>query len=102
MKKFVCDHPWTHFEVNNPNGDVTMCCDNNKVLGNVHENTLEEIWNGKAYQEIRQRMRDEGAHVICPHTCPVLQGGKTWQNLDWYDKLKEKGPARENAVLNEK
>ena len=28
MSKFVCKHPWTHFEVNNPNGSVMMCCNN--------------------------------------------------------------------------
>ena len=61
MKKFVCKHPWSHFEVNNPNGDVTMCCNNNTVLGNVNKNSIEEIWNGKGFLESRERMRDEGA-----------------------------------------
>ena len=70
MKKFVCKHPWSHFEVNNPNGDVTMCCNNNTVLGNVNEGTIDEIWNGEGFQAARARMRDEGAYAMCPHTCP--------------------------------
>lgn len=100
MSKFVCEHPWTHFEVNSPDGKVTMCCDNNTLLGNVNDNTLTEIWNGEGYQAIRQRMRDEGAHALCPHTCPVLNGAKTYQNLEWYEDLTPKAPARLNAEKN--
>jgi MoaA/NifB/PqqE/SkfB family radical SAM enzyme len=101
MEKFVCKHPWSHFEVNNPNGDVTMCCNNSTVLGNVNENTIDEIWNGDAFQANRKRMRDEGAHSMCPHTCPVLQGGKKYENLDWYTELSDDGDQRQNAELNE-
>jgi MoaA/NifB/PqqE/SkfB family radical SAM enzyme len=100
MEKFVCDHPWTHFEVNNPNGNVTMCCDNNTVLGNVNENTIEEVWNGDGYRTMRRRMHEEGAHALCPHTCPVLNGGKTYQNLDWYKSLDKNGAAYANAAKN--
>lgn len=102
MKKFVCDHPWTHFEVNNPNGDVTMCCDNATVLGNVNDEEIEEIWNGERFQAIRRRMRDEGAHALCPVTCPVLQGGKRYRNLDWHKELPSQSPARRNAETNER
>ncbi len=101
MKKFICKHPWAHFEVNNPNGDVTMCCNNNTVLGNVNDNTLEEIWNGPGFKKSRERMLNEGAHTMCPHTCPVLQSGKKYENLDWYTDLSEDGEPRKNAVVNE-
>ncbi len=100
-EKFVCDYAWTHFEVNNPNGDVTMCCDNDMVLGNVKKNTIREIWNGKGYQKVRHRMAEEGAHAICPHTCSVLQGGKSYQNLDWHSSLEKENPARINAEIND-
>ena len=102
MKKFICKHPWAHFEVNNPNGDVTMCCNNNTVLGNVNEDTIADIWNGEKFSRIRKRMIDEGAHAFCPHTCPVLQGGKKYENLDWYEDLDPEGPIRENAEQNER
>lgn len=101
MKKFVCDYPWTHFEVNNPNGDVTMCCDNSTLLGNVNEGTIEEIWNGEAYMDIRRRMRESGAYSLCPHTCPVLHGGKRYQQMNWYHELNHQGAAFKNAELNE-
>jgi len=101
MEKFVCKHPWSHFEVNNPNGDVTMCCNNNTVLGNVNQNSIREIWNGEDFQKSRKRMLDEGAYAMCPHTCPVLQGGKRYENIDWYTELDKDGEPRINAELNE-
>lgn len=101
MKKFICKHPWTHFEVNNPNGDVTMCCNNDTVLGNVNDDTIADVWNGDKFSRIRKRMLEEGAHAFCPHTCPVLQGGKKYENLDWYEDLDSGGPIRENAEKNE-
>ena len=102
MTKFVCRHPWSHFEVNNPNGDVTMCCNNGTVLGNVNENTIAEVWNGEGFRRMRRRMLDEGAHAFCLHTCPVLQGGKRYENLDWFAELSNDGEPRENAELNER
>jgi molybdenum cofactor biosynthesis enzyme MoaA len=101
MKKFICKHPWSHFEVNNPNGDVTMCCNNDTVLGNVNGASIADIWNGSKFKAMRKRMVVEGAHAFCPHTCPVLQGGKKYENLDWYGELREDGEARRNAALNE-
>jgi sulfatase maturation enzyme AslB (radical SAM superfamily) len=101
MTKFICDHPWTHFEVNNPNGVVTMCCDNNTPLGNVNDGSITDIWNGGAYQDIRRRMRDDGAHAICPATCPVLNGFKNFQKLDWYRDLDPATTAFENARRNQ-
>lgn len=101
MTKFICKHPWAHFEVNNPNGNVTMCCNNDTVLGNVNDQPIEEIWNGDGFTRMRKRMVDEGAHAFCPHTCPVLQGGKKYENLDWYKDLDPEGPIRINAEQNE-
>jgi MoaA/NifB/PqqE/SkfB family radical SAM enzyme len=101
MTKFVCKHPWAHFEINNPNGEVTMCCNNDTVLGNVNDASIEEIWNGETFQATRKRMRDEGAHVMCPHTCPVLQGGKKYETLDWVNELSEDGEPRLNAETND-
>lgn len=102
MEKFVCKHPWAHFEVNNPNGDVTMCCNNDTVLGNVGAETLEQVWNGKKFTAIRRRMLDDGAHAMCPHTCPVLKGGKRYENMDWFTELSADGLPRRNAELNER
>lgn len=87
--------------MNNPNGNVTMCCNNDTVLGNVNDESIADIWNGDKFVRIRKRMAEEGAHAFCPLTCPVLQGGKKYENLDWYDELDSEGPIRQNAEKNE-
>ena len=78
-----------------------MCCNNDTVLGNVNDDSIADIWNGEKFSRIRKRMVEEGAHAFCPHTCPVLQGGKKYENLDWYKELDPEGPIRENAEKNE-
>ncbi len=54
----VCPFSWQYVVVQ-WNGDVVACCrDYNaeNVMGNVKDASLEEIWNGKAYQTFRERM----------------------------------------------
>lgn len=102
MDKIICNYPWTHFEANNPNGDVTICCDNNCVLGNVNEQSIMDIWNGEKYQKIRSNMLNEGAYKVCSPNCAVLKGFKSYQNLDWFSNLPADSPVFYNAFLNEK
>ena len=72
MKKFICKHPWSHFEVNNPNGDVTMCCNNDTVLGNVNGASIADIWNGSKFKAMRKRQPEieEALEVGCAATAP--------------------------------
>ncbi len=53
------------------NGDVVLCCMDWRrevVLGNVRERTIEEIWNGSRYDEIRKIIdgREQGdSNFLC-------------------------------------
>ncbi len=51
------------------NGDVVLCCvdwERKHVFGNIHENTLREIWNGDAYRAYRERMKkNDFAGTLC-------------------------------------
>ena len=51
-----------------PNGDVRHCCSTNlKKLGNIKENTIDEIWNGESYKNLRDKIGDgdfDGAIAI--------------------------------------
>ncbi|MGE5505898.1 MAG: radical SAM/SPASM domain-containing protein [Actinomycetota bacterium] len=50
-----CEYPWTSFTVM-ADGSVVPCTqdyDVEMVLGNVREQTLEEIWNGERYRTFR-------------------------------------------------
>ena len=54
--KQYCEYPWTSSTVM-AEGNVVPCTqisNNEIVLGNVNENSLQEIWNGKKYQELRK------------------------------------------------
>jgi len=56
-----CEYPWTSLTVM-ADGSVVPCTqdyDTELVLGNVNENTLEEIWNGEPYKKLR-RIHIEG------------------------------------------
>lgn len=102
MDKIICNYPWTHFEVNNPNGDVTMCCDSPIVLGNVNRQSILEIWNGEGYRKVRKRMLSHGAHSLCTSECAVLKGFKSYQSLDWFREIEKTSPLYMNAERNEK
>lgn len=47
--------PWIHVYAN-PNGDVLPCCIANKSLGNLHNNSITEIWNNSEYKQLRDNM----------------------------------------------
>jgi MoaA/NifB/PqqE/SkfB family radical SAM enzyme len=98
--KVICCNPWTHFEINNPNGDVTMCCDHHEVLGNVNDSSIEEIWNNKAYQAIRRQMLEDGAFKTCSSGCLLLNGLKDEFKLDWYKDINKTSDCYKNAELN--
>lgn len=54
--KQYCEYPWTSLTVM-ADGNVVPCTqisNNEIVLGNIKENSLEEIWNGKKYQDFRK------------------------------------------------
>jgi len=46
----------------NANGDVVPCCilqdRKNAVLGNIHRQTLREVWEGRAYRRFREELAD--------------------------------------------
>lgn len=51
--------PWIHLYVS-PHGKVTPCClsdwDEESVLSDINEDTLENIWNGRKFRQLRKRM----------------------------------------------
>jgi MoaA/NifB/PqqE/SkfB family radical SAM enzyme len=97
----ICYNPWTHFEVNNPNGNVTMCVDNGTILGNINEQSIEEIWNGRLYQEKRRLMFEKGAEKMCSPNCLLINGMKEHQSFSWYREVPEDTALYRNACLNE-
>jgi radical SAM protein with 4Fe4S-binding SPASM domain len=54
--KQYCEYPWLSLTIM-ADGNVVPCTqisNNELVMGNINENTLEEIWNGKKYKDLRK------------------------------------------------
>lgn len=53
-----CCVPWEQFYII-PSGEVKRCCSNpldEKILGNVNINSIDEIWNGEEFKKYRDNM----------------------------------------------
>ena len=51
----LCPYPWTTLRIAS-NGDIVACCRDLRhetVLGNLNEDSVENIWNGGAMQDLR-------------------------------------------------
>ena len=79
MNNTFCILPWVHMYVGAP-GDVKLCCLHNydePDLGNLKNNTLEEIWNGVPYTKIRQDFLDGVVRAECVTCHKIEQAGQT-------------------------
>ena len=57
-KNLICTKPWTFFEIS-PDGTVFCCCPEYTdfiPLGNIFEQTFDEIWNGRKITELRNNI----------------------------------------------
>lgn len=58
-RKFADSQLWQRMTIN-WNGEAEICCENYKqewILGNIHEKTVQEIWNGEAFAKVRDAHR---------------------------------------------
>lgn len=87
-----CERPFQHVYIM-PNGDVRCCSWTTKKIGNLLENTLEEIWNSPAAEEIRESVRD-GSFRFCRKNGykNVLIYGFTNLGHRAYEELKDLRP----------
>lgn len=66
----VCKHGLNDIWVNSADGSVRMCGWTNYFIGNLVNNTIEELWNGEKAEEFRKSMLD-GSYRYCNHgKCP--------------------------------
>ena len=66
ISKTFCTLPWAHMHVW-PEGKAYTCClaDNDHVLGNVKDSTLEEMWNVPLQKSIRKDMLEGKEPATC-------------------------------------
>lgn len=58
--KVFCILPWIHLHAF-PNGQAYPCClsDSHYPLGNLHNNTMREVWNSQETKQLRHNMMNE-------------------------------------------
>lgn len=73
----LCWHPFQYIEVR-LDGNVNVCCPewNPAPIGNLFQEDLETIWNGKKAQAIRGSILD-GSYRYCDrNTCPLIENSE--------------------------
>jgi MoaA/NifB/PqqE/SkfB family radical SAM enzyme len=76
--RLFCANPFKWFEVTGwyePKGDVFLCCPTwlETPIGNLQQQSVEEIWNGPTAQEIRRSILDGSFRHCNESRCPFLQ-----------------------------
>ena len=73
-ERHYCTRPFEFFETHD-DGNVSFCCPswiNNYHIGNINENSVEEVWNGEAAQELRRSILDGSFRYCDEKVCPHL------------------------------
>lgn len=69
-----CESPWTYCEIT-AGGGIYVCCPawtNGKAIGNIFENSFEEVWNSAIAQSFRRGIFD-GTYSECDkQKCPKI------------------------------
>lgn len=81
----VCRRGLNDIWINEADGRVRMCGWTNFFIGNLTENTIEEIWNGELANEFRKSMLD-GSYRYCNHSkCPHCANDELEQLMADYE-----------------
>ena len=74
-RRFFCKKPWTSLLVQN-SGDVYNCCWQDRPIGNLHQMSIWDVWNGEVAKEIRESTAAGVPHPVCinqsGNLCPYL------------------------------
>lgn len=83
-----CGRPFEHMYVKK-NGDI-QCCSWAKFLslGNIVDNSLEDIWHGEMYEKIRGSILDQSYQYCDKISCPLLSNNSL-PDLDQSEILKK-------------
>lgn len=79
-KQYFCNEPWLGVLAIEVNRDVTFCpCYMKLRLGNVDEQSLEELWNADELVEIRDEFRHGRLPRACQgQVCPPVVGAESY------------------------
>jgi radical SAM protein with 4Fe4S-binding SPASM domain len=60
----ICAIPWTNLEILQ-NGNITPCCRNSLVLGNIKDTTLTQAFHSELLQQLRNKLMDGQRPSAC-------------------------------------
>lgn len=72
LKPYFCRQPFQSLEIL-CNGDVIPCCAAVHVIGNLRNNTLNEIWNGSTMRRLREDINAGILPAICNKDCKFIR-----------------------------
>lgn len=82
-----CPYPF-YMMIIEPNGNIRTCCSTKFpiLIGNIRENSLLEVWNGKRMMEFRKLHLNEGkkSHNVCNSCDLPMFGLQPGDNIDNY------------------
>jgi MoaA/NifB/PqqE/SkfB family radical SAM enzyme len=85
MTDFRCAAPWRGLHIN-PRGDVKTCCAGDpNMLGNLNEQSIEQILHSPLMQEIRQTLRRGEPHEYCSNCVKAERYGRS--ERDWHNSV---------------
>lgn len=68
-----CHYPWTWMMVT-ADGAVKPCCFSSLSIGNLHESSAENVWNGPVAIELRRYIKADKIHPVCADApCKFIQ-----------------------------
>lgn len=68
-----CNYPWTWLMVTS-DGNCKPCCFAPGSLGNLNDQSADEIWNGEIAIELRTFIKEDRLHPICNNApCVYVQ-----------------------------
>lgn len=108
LSKTFCPLPWIHIATR-PNGDVRLCCtanasgaghtdfkdagliQNNGVIMNLRDQTLEEVWNSTFMKQTRIDLLNETIPASCKKCFEEESKGiiskRQWETVVWKDRI---------------
>ena len=87
-EKLPCYIGWLHAYLK-VDGTVLPCGDCNLVMGNLYDNSFQEIWNGSAFRAFRRQtltrsgLRALSQHCDCAFCCHVLDNARVHRFFRW-------------------
>lgn len=78
--------PWVHLHIDT-NGFVKACCNANITFGNINQQTLDEIWNGKSIQKFRKSLLAGKRDARCSSCFSKEEAGKNSMRTETLEKF---------------